>query len=215
MGLDYSFELYYKRRDLEAALLATAAITSVEAPETLVFLPDGKQITLPVRTRDGSNSVKLREGENWLDTRLLFPVDETLGYFVKEHPGWAEEKNGISLVAIGCISLGINLGHKYVALTFLSPGTSISMLFEQSSAIRQVFCEVLKRSNGLAIVYDRQGDSIISLLSPNAPAIQDLLTEEDYVWKDDDMDSLDADIYIEAILRAIVKAESAATEVTA
>ena len=48
MSLDYSFELYYKRCDLEVALLATAAITSEKAPGTLVILPDGKQMTLPI-----------------------------------------------------------------------------------------------------------------------------------------------------------------------
>ena len=51
MSLDYSFELYYKRCDLEVALLATAAITSEKAPGTLVILPDGKQMTLPIWAR--------------------------------------------------------------------------------------------------------------------------------------------------------------------
>jgi hypothetical protein len=196
---------------LEAVLRAIAAITpprehlgNLRLGE--LVLPSGQSVILPIWTEDECKTLSVAKGETRFETQLLVPLDEDISYFLGDSEASPEEHNGEIFARLGLIYVTVNLGSRYVEISFESASTSMSLLFLESVAIRRMFCQVLETSGGLAGVLNLQGDRILSLLTPGFPEIQGLMPEDAYVWSDDDV--LDIDIYTKRLLQAISKAES-------
>lgn len=174
MGLDYSFNLHFRRDQVWSVLQAVAAFAACDQSMDVVF-PDGRTLTLPFESSEDalgysrgyecmSAPLYLREGfpRLRLDTVLYFDADDAIvSYFEKEVP------LELGRYRIGLIYLTIYLGDAEgyppdeAVFSFGAATTDMSLLFDASTSIRHTFVKLAAEQHGNCCLLNREGDCIV------------------------------------------------------
>lgn len=151
MGLDYSFKIYFKKEDIWNALSGVVKLATHHQLPVKIKFPD-RDLLIPLDTWSGSDEEILCDStEIYFATVLNFYYDDAiqkymdrLGYEdVFRGPPDEDEKK----VAIGIIYLTIyqkipdNPDSDLVLFDFGTPGTTMSILFNESSSVQRTFLE--------------------------------------------------------------------------
>jgi hypothetical protein len=178
MGLDYSYLLFFERRARFDVLdrLAEIAEPDLENQTTLI-LPD-QVITLPFEgwLETGRRIEWDDPNPKWdFMTVLRFEVDEAIAnYLDRREAGWREVADDADvelpeMAGLGYIYLTVYndlraLSERLadpglVLFEFDTPGTSMSILFTESTAIRQAFIHLLETCQGVYGVLDMENEA--------------------------------------------------------
>ncbi len=171
MGLDYRYKLYFRRRQLREALVALTHYVEPHQPAVQVHFPD-QVLTLPFDTWSFKDKqIPYDAPELSFSLVLNFESDEAIEDYIadrdkEESFRGPPEENEDRKVRIGYIYLTVytDLTKRYsglqsadlVLFDFGTTGTHMSLLFSDSSSIRNTFCEFLERVPGLCGVFDRE-----------------------------------------------------------
>ncbi|WP_394427841.1 hypothetical protein [Streptomyces sp. SGAir0957] len=158
MGLDYSYDMYLRPRNIARVLTNLAALAPPERDVSPleVILPGGERIVLPFTSRFKSDPVDCSTGSEFeLDTVLVFDVDDVLREFSRT--------DGPDLETDG----RLRLGYIYVEVRFQSffdpvyasvycwPATSrMSRLFARSANARKAFTDLAAASGAVCCLFD-------------------------------------------------------------
>jgi hypothetical protein len=171
MGLDYSYKLYFRRAQLRDALAALTRYAEPHNPALQVQFPD-QILSLPF-DKWGSREVHWNDAEMDFPLVLNFEPDDALvDYIIRRDkddilrgPPEDNEEND-EKISIGYIYLTVttDLSKRYpdrqppelVLFDFGTTGTQMSLLFSDSSSIRNTFCEFLEDVPGVCGVFDRE-----------------------------------------------------------
>ena len=171
MGLDYSFFLVFPKEHLWDALDGVVALAETDLGETVIHFPDGDRI-IPLSCW-GYNKTAFRHDDPQLsfNISLRFPEDEALLEYVRERDGaddWRAppDPDTETTLSIGYIYLYIYADLRafskrfpdqgLVAMNFVSAGTTMSLLFDESTAMRNTFIDLLERHDGVYGVLNRE-----------------------------------------------------------
>lgn len=174
MGLNYRYLLYFKRDRMWDVLYGLAEMADAEGhTHTTVHFPDHDQV-LPLMTSFGQeNEIQHDAPEFEFALSLYFEQDPAILQYLQDlrYSDWDRsppEEDTDSRAAIGFIYLTIyaDLSQHYafkeptdlVLFAFDTTGTRMSMLFENSTAIRQSFIELLDKFQGVSGILDREVD---------------------------------------------------------
>ena len=164
MGLDYSYDLRFRRDQLAEILLAVAEIASpLPHPPLEVVLPGGTgSIFLPFTSRFKSEPVfcDARNHLNFVnfDTSLWFESDDVLERYARacESEGHPLVRDGRGRVKLGYVYLSIWLkvqddkgNQDYLDFSFTPATSQMGLLFAASESIRRSFVQLLKDHDGL------------------------------------------------------------------
>ena len=173
MGLDFSYLLYFKREHLWEALQGVAAIAEQHDPPTRINFPD-HELAIPLDSwLLEEKEVQHDDPEFNFSIVLRFEEDEVIQDYVysiyrgegetDRSPPNTEETNQ---VMIGYIYLTVynDLSRlmtlkkptDLVLFDFGTTGTRMSMLFDDSTSIRNTFVELLERCQGVCGVFNRE-----------------------------------------------------------
>jgi hypothetical protein len=202
VGATYTFHLCFPAACAPAVLRAAAAMAD-PVGESRVRLPDGSSLAVPFTVRLNSGEVALG-AEPWttFDASLWLPVDEAVRAFVE-----GDEASDASLrrtrrageggpeVAIGYVYLTVGVGRRYALLSFSAPTTDMSLLFQNSAAIRGRFDRLLMENGGLLGLFDQEW--------AHFPLLPDFTRH--VVLDEERIRRADADGWVEAALAAEVR----------
>jgi len=171
MGLDYSYLLYFDRKLQWEALQAVVDIGSHHQPPTKIVFPN-RELDIPLESWS-ANKGKYHYNDDMLAFHFSidFEEDEAIENYMRNR---GDEENYRSppeeltprMVSIGYIYLDIYTGASVrltgrggqylVAFDFGTTGTSMSLLFDESTSIRKKFVELLDRVPGICGVFNRE-----------------------------------------------------------
>jgi len=166
MGLDYSFKIYFKKEDIWNALSGVVKLATHHQLPVKIKFPD-RDLLIPLDTWSGSDEEILCDStEIYFATVLNFYYDDAiqkymdrLGYEdVFRGPPDEDEKK----VAIGIIYLTIyqkipdNPDSDLVLFDFGTPGTTMSILFSESSSIRKTFLQFAEKFDAVCGLLNRE-----------------------------------------------------------
>ena len=154
MGMDFSYLLYFKREKIWDVLQAVVEMASPHQPPTLVLFPD-HELVIPLATWQ-DNHAQLKHDDPQLDFHfaLYFEEDEAIQYWRRnrgDDPSLRSPPDaaGAKMVPVGYIYLAIHnpssehfpAGYTggLAAFNFGTTGTRMSLLFDESPAIRKAF----------------------------------------------------------------------------
>jgi hypothetical protein len=174
MGLNYRYLLYFKRERLWDVLYALAGISNSEGFEhTTVHFSDHDQV-LPLTTSFGKpNEIMHDDPAFEFALSLYFEQDPAILAYLhdrgdSEYGRSPPEETADKRVAIGFIYLSVYTDlskhdafkepTNLVLFDFGTTGTRMSMLFEDSTSIRDTFIQLLGRYDGLIGILDREVD---------------------------------------------------------
>jgi hypothetical protein len=157
MGLDYSVELFFPIENIKAALEATVENAGEFKAETTIMLPNGDTITVPFANKveqlnNGTKEeVELNANKSMrLILVMRFPFDETIEKFIaRSNPFYLAAHQGEADCRIGLIYLGIHCGESYAKFSFTASTSQMSLLFQDSPSVHQVFRNILSKAGGL------------------------------------------------------------------
>lgn len=171
MGLDFSYILYVRWEKMWDALQAVTRIALPATEPTRILFPD-HEILVPMETWLGNNGVQhFDDPEIDFSTVLYFEEDEAILEYIKGDESTEElrsppEPNGKRRIPIGYIYLSIrNKGsdwyaeddpREWAAFCFGTPGTTMSILFEDSPSIRNTFLNLARVIPAECAVFDRE-----------------------------------------------------------
>lgn len=168
MGLDYSYLLYFKCEHLWDALLGVVRMAVPHQPPIKILIPD-RELLIPLDSwamRD--KEIHHDDPEFSFSLVLRFDRDEALQDYIDrleihDDPDRAPpDLDGGDQVSIGYIYLDIHQiiperpASNLVLFDFGTPGTRMSLLFDESSSILQTFVQLLERYHGVCGVFNRE-----------------------------------------------------------
>jgi hypothetical protein len=166
MGFDFSYKLYFKRDQLWNVLQGVVAIAVPHQPPARICFPD-HVLSIPLDTWGPHQELRHDDPEILFAAVLNFNADKAILDYLESRgdkdtrhgPLNVEEENR---VAIGMIYLTISQeissqpASDLVLFDFGTPGTSMSLLFDESGSIRKTFLELLERYQGVCGVFNRE-----------------------------------------------------------
>ena len=194
MDLEFSYMLYFKREHLWHALQAVMDMTAPHQPPTQILSPD-HELFVPLDAQSvQSGAINFNDPILYLTTSLYFPEDAAIQAYLGEQKEAVfrspPDQAGIRRVSIGIIYLqiytrlpwwiSVDKNEDLVLFDFATPGTSLSLLFQESPSIRKVFVELLEKvsgvcgvfnqeDNGLLFWFNGQGYADLEVEDPNTP----------------------------------------------
>jgi hypothetical protein len=171
MGLDFSYLLYFQRKDIWDVLQGIGEIADPYKPPALIVFPDSL-LPLPLKpfgTQQKYYNYDDREFQYAISLR--FPVDEAIyGYVVRRDKNTdlidPAKTSALQYTYIGYIYLTVhndlaalhpeNPKTDWVLFNFGTTGTSMSVLFMESISIRKIFLELLVKYRGVCGVFNRE-----------------------------------------------------------
>jgi hypothetical protein len=166
MGIDYSVNLYYKKHQIEDAILGVISIADlIDEESTEVELPDGKKMKIPFETIPKKDFVKIASDQKFTNfcTLLNFPIDQPLLEYLENN----NARKAKGLASIGCIYLDIKVGETYTEFSFTAATSNMSRLFLESKSIQQTFINLLEKTEGLFGLFDIEESFYLSLFDLN------------------------------------------------
>ncbi|MFI5530344.1 hypothetical protein ACIA8O_17565 [Kitasatospora sp. NPDC051853] len=161
MGIDYSYEVFVPARNVALALteLAELAPRTRRLPPTTVTLPGGDQVVLPFTSNFKSDPVDCSAGGRLnLDTTIMFGVDDDAMRELAGTHDWERDEQG--RLAIGYIYLTVWFEPRwhpgYALLDFTAAATEMSLAFERSAVIREVFTGLTAAAGGACCLLDTE-----------------------------------------------------------
>ena len=167
MGLDYSYLLYFKRENLWDALQGVVRMAEPHQPPTRILFPD-RELLIPLDSwAMRHKEIHHDDPEFSFTTVLRFDRDEALQDYIDRHgiddpDRGPPDPDGGGQFSIGYIYLDIHQeiperpASDLVLFDFGTPGTRMSLLFDESSSIRQAFVQLLERYQGVCGVFNRE-----------------------------------------------------------
>jgi len=169
MGLDYSYLLYFKREQLWDVLQGVVELAEPHHPAVKIHFPD-HILSIPLDTWSMKNQEIQHDAADFsFSTVLLFEEDEAiLDYVLSRDHGEKDDlrsppDNGKEhRIAIGYIYLTIHQvipdqpGSNLVMFDFGTTGTRMSLLFANSTSIRNTFIYLLEKCNGICGVFNNE-----------------------------------------------------------
>jgi hypothetical protein len=195
MGLNFNHLLYYKREHLWDALQDVMKIADpYDPPSTTIHFPD-HDLILPIATGfQEENKSQQDMPEFNFALSLRFEEDEAiLDYLIKNGDKGAHrarpDVNGIEQIAIGFIYLTIyaDLSKHFafkkptdrVLFDFGTTGTRMSLLFDESTSIRDTFRELAQKYHSVCAVFNRESGGNVFWL--NEHGIPDKMIDDPYI----------------------------------
>ncbi|MFB7864765.1 hypothetical protein [Streptomyces sp. NPDC056069] len=161
MGIDYSYEIVVPPRNVARALteLAELAPRAGGGPLTTVTLPGGDQVLLPFTSNFRNEPVDCSDGSTLhLDTAIMFGIDDDAMREFSETSRRDPDERG--RLAVGYIYLAVQFTSwwhpGYVSLCFTAATTGMSLAFERSASIREVFTGLTAASGGVCCLLDTE-----------------------------------------------------------
>jgi hypothetical protein len=170
MGLDYSYLLYFERKDLWRALHGLEDIAYPHQPPSTIIFPD-RELSVPFYGW-GLKSVEYQFDQPELNFGLViqFMRDKYIEeYHLANNPRDEEDiqrspPDSIEdpSVGVGLIYLSVYQQNPYqpdlnhVLFKFGTTGTRMSILFTESMSIRKTFTEFLESIPGVCGIFDRE-----------------------------------------------------------
>jgi hypothetical protein len=171
MGLDYSFLLYFPKHRLWDVLEGVVAIASPNLGTTRIQFPgEDRQIPLPTFSYKKENYTHTDPRFSFA-TSLGFPEDEVILDYVRDledEEDWRAppDPDGRRTYYIGFIYLTVYADLRafsrnftqqdLVAMNFVSAGTTMSLVFSESPAMRKTFIKLLEDYEGVIGVLNRE-----------------------------------------------------------
>lgn len=169
MGLNFSYQLYFRREDMWKALQGVVDVAVDHQAQTRIIFPD-HEITIPL-INDHWNKREFHHDDPEFNfaTSLYFEVDDAINDYLL-HLGNEEvfrgppDTDGIERVSIGFIYLVvyqkkfIESLRDWVLFDFGTTGTRMSMLFDESLSIRKTFINLLEKNQGVSGIFSREFD---------------------------------------------------------
>ncbi|MFF4018352.1 hypothetical protein [Streptomyces sp. NPDC001843] len=158
MGLDYSYDIYLRPRNVARALanLAGLAPPTRAVPPLEITLPGGDRVVVPFTSRFESQPVDCSMSSTLkLDMSLMFDVDDALREYA--------ERNGLEPAADGRIQIGYvyatirfeSLLHPdYASVECWAAASGMSRLFARSANVRKAFTDLTAASGGVCCLFD-------------------------------------------------------------
>lgn len=174
MGLDFSYILYFQWEKIWDALDAVVKIAQPsETPSRLVF-PD-HELLIPMDTWSSNNGLQHADDpELDYSTVLYFEEDEAILEYMESHGKGMEdlrcppESTGKRKYAIGYVYLSIynrksdwygeEGARDVAAFDFGTPGTTMSILFQESTSIRNTFLNLARSVPAVCAVFNNEFD---------------------------------------------------------
>lgn len=170
MGLDYSYLLYFHRKDLWTVVKGlTDYAPASKSPTRIIFPGKVLEFHLDAWCTPG-NSFQHDADEIGFTLSMRFPVDEAIYEWMLrlKNEGFVDPQVSKTLQYgdVGCIYLTIRqkllweeapkLPSEYVLFDFGTTGTHMSLLFDESIEIRNTFTDLLDNYNGVCGVFNRE-----------------------------------------------------------
>lgn len=162
MGLDYSYRLFFHRKDMWNALQGIADISVRSTLPTLVVFPEHIRPYYIEGSAEKKRILYWNDPELWFVVSVYFDQDEAImDYLQRSKAGKFDEvaMNNPGGIPIGCIYVKVvtDLNHSeektwdpdVVLIDLSTPGTRMSMLFYESYNIRRRFQQLLEAYNGI------------------------------------------------------------------
>lgn len=174
MGLNYRYLLYFERGRIWDVLQGLSEICDTEgmSPTTIHF-PD-RELVLPLMSNWGQrNEARYDQPGFEFATSIYFDEDPAILEYLQDRDGEEYDRSppdqeGVKKYAIGFIYLTVyaDLSQHYafentadmVLFEFNTTGTRMSMLFDDSTSIRETFSRLLGRFGGIIGILDREVD---------------------------------------------------------
>jgi hypothetical protein len=171
MGMDFSYLLYFRKEQWLDALNKVISISDSHEPPTRLVFPD-QELLVPMGTWVENHGV-VRADAPTIDfsTSLFFEEDEAIEYYLRDrrltHPDKCPPSGDETRrVAIGYVYLSIrNDLSGYPSkdpptllslFNFGTPGTHMSLLFDESRSIQHTFEGLLASVPGICGVFNRE-----------------------------------------------------------
>lgn len=172
MGLDFSYILYFQWEKMWEALDAVIKIAQPsETPSRLIF-PD-HELLIPMETWISNSGVQHSDDpELNFSSVLFFEADEAIREYIEDHGGNSDDfrsppdATGIAKIPIGYVYLSIyNKGSDWygedgardvAAFDFGTPGTTMSILFQESASIRNTFLQLARKIPAECAVFNSE-----------------------------------------------------------
>jgi hypothetical protein len=171
MGLDYSYRLYFKRDQLWNALQAVVDLAVPHSPPSRVLFPD-HELLIPMETwSDKQGALRCDDPQLDFHASFYFERDDAITEYLIRHGNGDSDRSppdpgAARRLSIGYIYLTIynRFSEEYdqplppdlVLFSFGTTGTRMSILFLESTSIRQTFLELLRRIPGVCGVFNRE-----------------------------------------------------------
>jgi len=176
MGLDYSYLLFFRKEALRCVLEKLGEMaSSVDAVRTIIRFPDGDLVLPLTANQPGIAEFRYDAPEIHLAATFLFNQDGAISKYLgmseslKKHSSLISD-NRSEKAAIGLIYITVlqNPGSYFqcelppglIILNFKTPGSRMSILFQESLSIRREFIKFLERYQGLAGVLDFEKETL-------------------------------------------------------
>ncbi|WP_244215544.1 hypothetical protein [Kitasatospora purpeofusca] len=164
MGIDYGYEIVLPARNVARALTALAGLAprTHRTPPITVTLPGGDQVVLPFTSQFRNEPVDCSDGSTLhLDTVIMIGVDDDA---MREFSGTSRgERDENGRLAVGHIYLAVHFTSwwhpGYVSLSFTAATTGMSLAFERSASIREVFTGLTAASGGVCCLLDAERET--------------------------------------------------------
>ena len=174
MGLNYKYLLYFKRDRMWDVLTDLAEICDTRGmTPTTIHFPD-RDLVLPLMSSWGEKTEAAHDQPEFeFDTSIYFDEDPAILEYLHDRDGdefdrSPPDENDDRRYAIGFIYLTVyaDLSKHYafrqptdmVLFEFNTTGTRMSMLFENSTSIRDTFIGLLEKFDGIIGILDREVD---------------------------------------------------------
>lgn len=169
MGLDYSYRLFFHRKDLWNALQGIADIANHASPPTLVVFPDFIRAYPMQGWGEHKRIIPWNHPEFGFTVSIYFEKDEAIIDYMRRLHGSSFDETAMDNpagIAIGCIYINVynelnrfeekNWDPDLVLLDLGTPGSRMSMLFFESNSIRDRFQALLERHQGICGVLNME-----------------------------------------------------------
>ena len=167
MGLDYSYKLYFKREHLWDALQGVVGIAWAHQPPCRIVFPD-HELSIPLISGDFKEK-DFQHDDPEFDFAIVlnFEPDEFILEYLRER-GYEDDHRSPpdpdteNLLGIGMIYLTVyqeipdQPASDLVLFNFGTTGTNMSILFEESTAIRRTFVVLLQKIPGVCGVFNKE-----------------------------------------------------------
>jgi hypothetical protein len=169
MGMDFSYLLYFKREQLWDALRDTVALSRPADQSTKIIFPDHLLTMQMEPWGQTGGSVGCNDPIfNFILTMYFYPDQEIWDYLQRVSPEHRDSMTRESPLGypVGCIYLTVyndlnaikkgGWNPDLVLLEFGTPGTTMSILFQESASIRSRFEYLLEANQGICGVLNME-----------------------------------------------------------
>jgi hypothetical protein len=208
VGLRYAFNLVTRADAVDELLRELATHLQAEDRERLIAqVPWRAAIERdlvwgsghPVSNRQGIRDIAadadLGERPNDLCLCFDFPPDSALERYAAGDP----IRRPTTGVLVGCVWTKLHVGECYALLVATAASSDMSVLFERSASVRNVWSQLAERSGAFAVFLDTEQAYEWALLWPEPRSVCQV--NADGYWSGD-FENLRVDAYCEEMLRA-------------